>query len=482
MSRQYPGHNESRRLTPLKRRGLMAGLAALATGALAKAAPRVEAQTNPSWLLNQVNSSTGATELDYNGSPGNPTLVIRNPSNDGIQSVASGSLSYGVWGDNSTGFGTVGTSSSGTGVSGGTTSGTGVSGDSNSGTGVAGFSDTGPGVYGSSTAAGSTQPGVSGVGTAGPGVSGASTSGYGVYGANPNGFGVVGSSSSTTSGTAAVYGTNSAGVGVFGFTGGSTGGVSIGVLGSTSSGRGVEGSTSGSGQIGVLGWGSGTNGFGIYGKGDGSGGTGVYGYANDSGGYGVYGYNANASGKAAVFDGPVVITGPLTVQGQNHKAAAVPYPDGFNRLLYCQESPEPWFEDFGSAALVGGRVTVTLDPEFAGIVITDNYRVFLTPEGDCKGLYVSSKTPTGFVVQELQGGTSGLTFSYRVVARRKDIPGPRLMKVPPFVPLRPAVNTELPPAPPQAPTSASSKAVGDTRPGAPPLPPPVQAPTRNPRR
>jgi RNA polymerase sigma factor (sigma-70 family) len=29
------------------------------------------------------------------------------------------------------------------------------------------------------------------------------------------------------------------------------------------------------------------------------------------------------------------------------KAAVVPHPDGGHRQVYCQESPEPWFEDFG---------------------------------------------------------------------------------------------------------------------------------------
>jgi hypothetical protein len=42
---------------------------------------------------------------------------------------------------------------------------------------------------------------------------------------------------------------------------------------------------------------------------------------------------------------------------------------------------------------------------------------------------VSSKGPHRFEVRELKGGTSDLTFSYRVVARRRDIAGPRLEKV-----------------------------------------------------
>ena len=47
--------------------------------------------------------------------------------------------------------------------------------------------------------------------------------------------------------------------------------------------------------------------------------------------------------------------------------------------------------------------------------------MFLTPEGDCKGLYVQDKRGASFEVRELQGGSSSIAFSYRIVAKRKDI-------------------------------------------------------------
>lgn len=84
------------------------------------------------------------------------------------------------------------------------------------------------------------------------------------------------------------------------------------------------------------------------------------------------------------------------------------------------ESPEHWFEDFGSARLTRGRATVKLDADFAKVVTLNGYRVFLTPEGDCQGLYVR-KRGSRFEVRELQGGTSNVAFSYRIVAKRKDI-------------------------------------------------------------
>ena len=84
------------------------------------------------------------------------------------------------------------------------------------------------------------------------------------------------------------------------------------------------------------------------------------------------------------------------------------------------ESPEHWFEDFGTAKLRGGRAVVKLDADFAK-VITRDYRVFLTPEGDCRGLYVRRKSAVSFEVRELMGGSSSVAFSYRIVGRRKDI-------------------------------------------------------------
>ncbi len=66
------------------------------------------------------------------------------------------------------------------------------------------------------------------------------------------------------------------------------------------------------------------------------------GFAGPPGGYGVYGGIAVAGGYAGGFAGPVLVNGAFTV-ANGPKNAAVPHPDGSHRLLYCQESPEPWF-------------------------------------------------------------------------------------------------------------------------------------------
>src|SRR5262249_47906149 len=107
--------------------------------------------------------------------------------------------------------------------------------------------------------------------------------------------------------------------------------------------------------------------------------------------------------------------------GSHPKGCAVPFPDGTQRVLYCVESPEVWFEDFGTAKLKRGRAVVKIDADFSKAIKRGDYRVFVAPEGDCRGLYVRGKGAASFEVRELQGGTSSIAFSYRIVGRRKDV-------------------------------------------------------------
>jgi hypothetical protein len=134
---------------------------------------------------------------------------------------------------------------------------------------------------------------------------------------------------------------------------------------------------------------------------------------------------------AGYFVGNVFVRGGFYVTGT--KSAAVPHPDGELRALYPIESPECWFEDVGRADLSGGRARVELDVDFAALVSTDDYHVFVTAEGESNGLYVSARTEREFEVREQREGTSSLTFSYRVLARRKDVKVERLQKVKPPV-------------------------------------------------
>ena len=109
------------------------------------------------------------------------------------------------------------------------------------------------------------------------------------------------------------------------------------------------------------------------------------------------------------------------------KNAAVPHPDGTHRLVYCTESPESWFEDFGFGTLANGGAKIAIDPHFAPLIHTDAYHVFLSERDGHNDLFVSNVTPTGFEVHAAKNSTTATgTFSYRLVAKRADIEAPRL--------------------------------------------------------
>jgi hypothetical protein len=110
------------------------------------------------------------------------------------------------------------------------------------------------------------------------------------------------------------------------------------------------------------------------------------------------------------------------------KSAVVPVDNGARKVaLYAEEAPENWFEDAGSAHLSNGEAVVNIDRVYGQSINTEiEYHVFLTPNGDCRGLYVAQKTPTSFVVRELGGGTSGIGFDYRIMAKRKGYENVRL--------------------------------------------------------
>lgn len=103
------------------------------------------------------------------------------------------------------------------------------------------------------------------------------------------------------------------------------------------------------------------------------------------------------------------------------KNAAVPVEKGKHYVaMSAIESPKVWFEDFGSAQLRGGVAVVKIDAKFMQTVNTSKeYHVFLTPNGDCKGLFVHQKNTGSFEVRELGGGNANVRFDYRITALRK---------------------------------------------------------------
>jgi hypothetical protein len=247
--------------------------------------------------------------------------------------------------------------------------------------------------------------GIGATGIGGAGVSGWSDFLWGVSGYSQTLAGVFGTGKTA----GGVYGESGPSHGVFGQTG--TAGLHSGVIGIAPDSFGVSGGSNHVGVRGVT--------FSVA-----EDGAGVLGFAQRS--TAVAGITA--SGTAGYFEGKVIVFGDFTV-AKGAKSAAVPHPDGSYRRLYSLESPESFFEDFGRARLARGKAYVELDRDFAALVRRTDYYVFLTPEGDGRGLYVSRKGSTGFEVREQHEGTGTVAFSYRVVARRKDIDGARLERV-----------------------------------------------------
>lgn len=209
-----------------------------------------------------------------------------------------------------------------------------------------------------------------------------SGTGSAVYGAN--------ATSSTNAGVSAVNGS---------YQGAALNG-GYGVLGYNAVGTGNQ-------RIGVMGQYNGAAyGIGVYGIGFGGG------IVTGNVDMAVVGWRANNSNYSGYFNGNHVIA-------NGTKSASVGTEWG-NQLLYVTESPEVWFEDIGRGTLVNGQVTIELDSIFRQVTFIDEehpIHVFIQLEGDCNDVYVVPGT-TSFQVKEKNGGSSNVSFSYRVMAKR----------------------------------------------------------------
>jgi hypothetical protein len=119
------------------------------------------------------------------------------------------------------------------------------------------------------------------------------------------------------------------------------------------------------------------------------------------------------------YNGNLTISGKLTQHG-------IPTTDalttaGRSLQTYSPREAEATIEDVGETTVTNGRGTVALDPSFASTFDQRRpYYVFLSAEGDNRGLYVTSKTLRGFSIRESNAGASTLAVQYRIVAKPYD--------------------------------------------------------------
>ena len=350
---------------------------------------------------------------------------------------------------------------------------------SSNGTGVSGWntgSSGGYAVYGRNTAGSGTPYGVYGY------ASHSSATSYGMFGKSDSSAGtgvggqapmngVYGEATASSGSTWGVYGKagSSGGYGVYGYASAANG-YTYGVYGKadSSSGKGVYGE---GGYFGVHGYGTDPTGvsYGVYGHTD----------SDYSGSYGGYFRNDNNVGLYAQGHDTLRSEGDIRLAGDNGTLTADEYAssnmglisndniyvyidnndddavscfsifdpddspiiamwevchsgtmasslqattirtadDEFHQL-YGVSSTQVWVEDFGSGKLENGAAVITIEPIFAQTVDLNDYHIFLTPLGNCNGLYVTAKTATSFEVHELGDGVSNVEFDYRIVAQQ----------------------------------------------------------------
>ncbi|MBN1424910.1 hypothetical protein JXA88_10170 [Candidatus Fermentibacteria bacterium] len=307
--------------------------------------------------------------------------------------------------------------------------GCGVSGESTASTGYTygvygqNASIAGCGVYGWATASTGIAYGVHGetYSTDGIGVYGWATASmgntYGVYGHSYStaGMGVLGLATASTGTTHGVHGEtySTDGIGVYGE-----------AIASSGQTRGVYGLVVSSEGIGVAGYATASTGstLGVYGHSNSTEGKGVAGcaFAYTGTNFGVWGKSFSTSGYGVYYSGGLA--------GSGTKSCVVRTSQGPS-LMYCQESPESWFEDFGEGRLVNGRCRVEMDPLFLETVTIDAanpMKVFVEVESDaCNGVAIR-RSHTGFDLVERHGGSTSSAFWYRVVAKRKGFEEKRL--------------------------------------------------------
>lgn len=94
--------------------------------------------------------------------------------------------------------------------------------------------------------------------------------------------------------------------------------------------------------------------------------------------------------------------------------------DGNTKEMFAMQSPYSEFVFSSSSELINGEAIINFDSNTCELIDENQpLKVNITLTGECGGIFVKEKTATGFVVKELNGGTSTSTFDWMVIAKRK---------------------------------------------------------------
>jgi hypothetical protein len=130
------------------------------------------------------------------------------------------------------------------------------------------------------------------------------------------------------------------------------------------------------------------------------------------------------------------------ITGTNAVSEIVPTENHGRVTLTCPESPEYWYQDYGTVEMINGRATIILDEILADIIIVDEanpIRVTCTPVAMpyFNGITIMSQTKNSVEVLELNGGNHSGKLQYQLVVRPKtgygegrfpQAPGPAYLK------------------------------------------------------
>lgn len=219
----------------------------------------------------------------------------------------------------------------------------------------------------------------------------------------------------------------------------------------------VANSSLGGGQIAINGWSergtiAGNPGYtiGVQGLADAQNqdGIGVQGLSySSSGGVSVGGYfegltYAGTSIAYAYVGGWINGATSRKIVGTGTVSEIVPTAKHGRVTLTCPESPEYWYQDYGSVKLVNGKAHVELDPILADIIFVNDenpIRVFCTPVDmpEYNGVSIVNRNSHGFDIVEINHGNHSGTIDYQLVMKPKtnygegrfpQAPGPSWLK------------------------------------------------------
>lgn len=175
---------------------------------------------------------------------------------------------------------------------------------------------------------------------------------------------------------------------------------------------------------------------------------GVYGMAFTNSAIRVGGYfeglNYAGTSQAYAYVGGTTNSGATMrkIVGTGSVSEIIPTENHGRITLTCPESPEYWYQDYGTVELVNGKATIHLDEILADIIIVDEenpIRVICTPVGMpfFNGITIMNQTKNTVEILELNGGNHSGKLQYQLTLKPKtnygegrfpQAPGPSYLK------------------------------------------------------